>query len=192
MPGHAGLATNELADGYAKEATAEAIEQGVRPTYISIVKHRIKKSTMKKGQRAWCLQDNKRSLHTICPSILARRLNSGFSTKSQDSTLIKGHHGNNRLNQHMFRIGLSETHFCKCEDAQTAAHILVDCQLHSANREDMLNVTELSFVRHNLPYPEQSLNLSLLWLQLFITAVTSSSVRCTSFYAIQMSNFKWS
>ncbi len=31
MPGYAGLAANELADGYAMEATAEAILLGERP-----------------------------------------------------------------------------------------------------------------------------------------------------------------
>ncbi len=62
--------------------------------------------------------------------------------------------GNNRLNEHMFRIGLAETHFCECWETQTVAHILMDCQLHSANRETMLDVIELSFIRYNLPHPE--------------------------------------
>ncbi len=43
-----------------------------------------------------------------------------------------------------------------------AAHILMDCQLYSANTEAMINVIELSFVRHNTPYLERSLNLSSL------------------------------
>ncbi len=50
MHRHAGLAENELADGYAKEAAAEVMELDVSPTYISIVKIKIKKSTMKKWQ----------------------------------------------------------------------------------------------------------------------------------------------
>ncbi len=36
MPGHAGLDANELTDGYAKEATAEAIELGVRPISVHL------------------------------------------------------------------------------------------------------------------------------------------------------------
>ncbi len=99
---------------------------------------------------------------TICPSVPARRLNSGGITKSQDNAWISVITCNNRLKEHMFRIGLAETSFCECWEVQTAAHILVDYQLYSANREAMLSVIELSSVRHNLPYQERSLNLSSL------------------------------
>ncbi len=64
---------NKLVDGYAKEAAAEAMELDTSPTSLSVVKDQIKKSTLKKCQRAWRLPDNERSLHTICPSVLVRR-----------------------------------------------------------------------------------------------------------------------
>ncbi len=65
----------------------------------------------------------------------------------------------------MFRIGLSETCLCECGEAQTAAHVLMQCQLYSADRETMLSVIELSFVKHNLPIHERTLNL---WPELSI------------------------
>ncbi len=46
----------------------------------------------------------------------------------------------------MFRIGLTETRLCECGEAQTAAHVLMNFLLYSANRETTLNVIELSFV----------------------------------------------
>ncbi len=38
-PGHAGLAANELMDGYAKEALAEAMELDASPTSLSVIKN---------------------------------------------------------------------------------------------------------------------------------------------------------
>ncbi len=146
-------------DGYAKEATAEAMELDASPTYLSVVKNQIKKSTLKKWQRAWCLPDNKKSLHTLCPSVPLRRLKSSYSTKSQNSTWIRVITEHNRLNDHMFRIGLSETRLCQCGEAHTAAQVLMDCHLYSADREAMLHVIELSVVKCNLPIHEQTLNL---------------------------------
>ncbi len=158
VPGHAVLAqaAKELVDGYAKEAAAEAMELNASPTSLSVVKNQIKKSTLKKWQRAWRLPENKRSLHTICPSVPVRRLKSSSSTKSQDSTWIRVIMEHNRLNDHMFRIRLSETRLCECGEAQTAAHVLIDCHLYSADREAMLCVIELSFVKCNLPIQAHS------------------------------------
>ncbi len=62
-----------------------------------------------------------------------------------------------------------ETHLCECGEAQTAAHILIDCHLYCTDRETMLCVIELSFVKCNLPIHDRTLNLSsLLWPELSI------------------------
>ncbi len=168
VPGHAGLAAKELMDGYGKEATAEAMELDTSPTFLSVIKNQIKKSMLKKWQRAWRLLDNKGFLHTICPSVPVRRLKSSSSTKSEDSTWIRVITEHNRLNIHMFRIRLSETRLCECRKAQTDAHVLMNCQLYSADRETMLNVIE-PFVKYNLPIHKRTLNLSsLLWPELSI------------------------
>ncbi len=47
-------------------------------------------------------------------------------------------------------------------EAQTAAHVLMDCHLYSDDRETMLGVIELSFVKCNLDIHERTLNLSSL------------------------------
>ncbi len=153
------------------------MELDASPTFLSVVKNQIKKSTLKKWQRAWRLPDNKRSLNTICPSVPVRRLKSSSSTKSQDSTWIRVITEHNRLNDHMFRIGLSETRLCECGEAQTAAHVLMDCHLDSADREAMLGVIKLSFVKCNLPIHERTLNLSsLLWPELYINQCSQTVI----------------
>ncbi len=92
--------------------------------------------------------DNKRSLHTICPSVPIRRLKSSSNTKFQDSILIRVlfvwvQGGTNTSSWNANRIQLIERH--------------------------LLNVIELSFVKHNLHIHERTLNLpSLLWPELSI------------------------
>ncbi len=86
-----------------------------------------------------------------------------------EGTWIKVITEHNRLNDHMFRIELSETRLCECGEAQRAAHVLMDCHLYSADREVMMGVIELSFVKCNLPIHEWTFNLSsLLWPELSI------------------------
>ncbi len=80
---------------------------------------------------------------------------------SQDSTWIRVIIEHNRLNDHMLMIGLSETCLCEREKAQTAAHDVMVCHLNSADRETMLGVIKLSFVKFNLPIHERKLNLQL-------------------------------
>ncbi len=122
-------------------------------------------------------EGNKRSLHTICPSVPVRRLKSSYSTKSQDSTWIRVITEHNRLNDHMFRIGLSETRLCECGEAQTVAHALMDCHLYSTDREVMLGVIELSFIKCNLSIHERTLNLSsILWPELSINQCSQTII----------------
>ncbi len=91
----------------------------------------------------------------------------------------------NRLNDHMFRVGLSETRLCECGEAETAVHVLMDCHLYSADRETMLGVIELCFVKCNVPIHERALNQSsLLWPELSInqcSQIIISEVHKTSF-----------
>ncbi len=103
------------------------MELGVSPTSISIIKKTKSRSLpWRNGSEPGSYLITEVHLiakfHTICPSIPARRLNSGVSTKSQAITWIIVITGNNRLKEHMFRIGLTETCFCEWEEVQTAAH----------------------------------------------------------------------
>ncbi len=91
----------------------------------------------------------------------------------------------NRLNNHMFRIELSETRLWECGEAQTAGHVLMDCHLHSADRETMLGLIKLSFVKYNLPIHERTIYLSsLLWPELSINQCSQKIINAVHTFLI--------
>ncbi len=68
-------------------------------------------------------------------------------------------------------------HLCECWEAQTAAHVLMDCHLYSADREAMLGVIELSFIKCNLPIHEWTLDLSsVMWPELPINQCSQTII----------------
>ncbi len=95
-----------------------------------------------------------------------------------ESKLIRVLSGHSRLNNHMHRLALADDPCCECGPArQTVSHIRMDCPLLSTQRQHMINVIEIMYVRENISAWERQLHLNTLLSPHHSQASTRTAVR---------------
>ncbi len=153
IPGHAGIAANDLADAAAKSAAEEAqawtIEQDVSDTTMESAKKQLKLDLVNIWQRQWDVQTQGRYTHNILPVVklnrfkifqqsnVLRQADARLNRLLSGNTLLKAHHLSQALNR---RAGSQ----CECGRApQDAEHYLLECHLFNNQRQTMLeSITE--------------------------------------------------
>ncbi len=84
-------------------------------------------------------------------------------SKDHEARLIRAKTGHNKLKAHLHKLNFVDTHMCDCgEDTQNIEHVIMHCPLHTVNRNEMINTTELEYVRSNTPFHERQLNRTTL------------------------------
>ena len=157
IPGHAGIAANDLADAAAKSAAVEAqawtIEQDESETTMESAKKQLKLELVRIWQRQWDVQSEGRYTHNILPVVKLNRLkniqhgnvlrqaDARFNRLLSGNTLLKAHHLSQALNR---RAGSDASTQCECGRApQDAEHYLLECPLFNSERQIMLDtITE--------------------------------------------------
>ncbi len=143
IPGHAGIAANDLADAAAKSAAEEAqaltSEQDESETTMESAKKQLKLELVKIWQRQWDMQTEGRYTHNILPVVKLNRLKNvqhGKVLRQADARLNRLLSGNTLLKAHRLsqainrRAGTDASTQCECGRApQDAEHYLLECPL---------------------------------------------------------------
>ena len=138
---------NEAADELARAATEfgssdndvlPGLLRNDLPGSVSATKQYIKLNTKKDTVRWWRRSERYKKIRAIDPSLPSKTYieNTGELSRSQTSLLTQLRTGHVPLNQHLHRIGRSDTPYCQhCPDAvENVAHLLLFCRRHAHHR----------------------------------------------------------
>ena len=125
IPAHCGIEGNERADSLAKEGSQ--LEQIERDLMYSEVKTIIKNSMKNKWKESHPEFNRQDGVHQL--------------DRRGQTTIFRLRAGHNRLRHHMNRVfKVGETNLCSCgEAAETAEHVLQNCQTYDALRQSIWN-----------------------------------------------------
>ena len=125
IPAHCGIEGNERADSLAKEGSQ--LEQIERDLMYSEVKTIIKNSMNNKWKESHPEFNRQDGVHQL--------------DRRGQTTIFRLRTGYNRLRHHMNRVfKVGETNLCSCgEAAETAEHVLQNCQTYDALRQSIWN-----------------------------------------------------
>ncbi|KAK3766526.1 hypothetical protein RRG08_056456 [Elysia crispata] len=125
IPAHCGIEGNERADSLAKEGSQ--LEQIERDLMCSEVKTIIKNSMKNKWKESHPEFNRQDGVHQL--------------DRRGQTTIFRLRTGHNRLRHHMNRVfKVGETNLCSCgEAAETAEHVLQNCQTYDALRQSIWN-----------------------------------------------------
>ena len=122
IPSHCGIAGNESADVLAKEGSAK--EQIYQPLSFQEVKTIIQRKSAVDWKTNTGYDYGKDSLKDL--------------SRTDQVIIFRLRTGHCRLNKHLYRLGISQTALCQCQQAeQTPEHILQDCPLLGELRINM-------------------------------------------------------
>ncbi len=167
VAGHVGLAPNDLADHAAKEAAADARQDGnIEGDLLTFkeIKALIRKNTIDAWQRGWSLQDQGRFTHKLFSNVQTSLPKLSIPRKT-DIKLNRLRSGHTLLPEHAAKMGLSRTGSPQCQcgmDTGTIAHFLLHCSLHAPAREALISKIELAYISTNTPPHLRTLDVTTL------------------------------
>ncbi|GIX87730.1 uncharacterized protein CDAR_617151 [Caerostris darwini] len=125
---HVGLAGNEKADDYAKEATNIPCVNIITPISINYIKSILKKELMAEGQNNWTNSTKGRSVHDLFPKVSVDRIQGDFFLNQ----LITGHGALAKYRERFF----GKSAICQCgHQPEDTHHIVYECPLWSQMRQ---------------------------------------------------------
>jgi ribonuclease HI len=144
IAGHVGLQGNDYADDLAKEGAKAAASSDEIPRNISksVFKNEFRKHSVKSWQSIWEAEPEARHTFDIIPDIPVRTPSSPNNRKV-DVCLNRLLSGLARLQDHMYKIGLSTNNspICECgQERETVEHYIIRCSLHDIHRQHMHDI----------------------------------------------------
>lgn len=155
IPGHKGVAGNEIADAAAKEAAEgeektslkerlpSFLQDNELPDSISALKQWHQSDLNKKWSDTWKKSLRYTRASTIDPSMPSNKYIKLVSTlpRRQTSIITQLRTNHTLLNQHLHRIGKSESPYCPhCpEKIESVLHYLFDCPQYARERHILSN-----------------------------------------------------
>ena len=101
-------------------------------------------------QRQWDISERGRFLYDLKPNVNFTS-NFDFPTRQIYSQIAQLRTGFSKLNDYLYKIGVSESRQCKCGRSETIEHYLLHCELYFNEREAMrttlfkqVGITELT------------------------------------------------
>ena len=137
-PGHAEIQGNEEADRLAKEASKEAESMNEEDRTISHAefKQAAKAHSMTTWQKQWDVSEKGRFLHELKPKVTKKTI-LDFPDKKTYNQIAQLRTGYAKLNDYLFKIGVSDTKNCSCGEIETVEHYLINCEKYFNEREKM-------------------------------------------------------
>ncbi len=178
VAGHVDLPGNELADKHAKIAAEQAMNMTDDScTSVATVKGVIKRCMRNRWQRYWETIDTGREYYHHFPNVPTKRYKSCY-TRAEEVRYLRLITGNNRLNDHMYKLRFVESPMCVCEsEPETSEHVLLRCKLYDEPRQSMIDSIELHYVRQNTPYYERTLSFGTLIAPSHSSLATRSAIK---------------
>ncbi|GIY41486.1 uncharacterized protein CDAR_206861 [Caerostris darwini] len=119
---HVGLAGNEKADDYAKEATNIPGVNIITPITINAIKSFLKKELMAGWQNNWTNSTKGRNVHNLFPKVSVDRIQGDFFLNQ----LITGHGTLAKYQERFF----GKTAICQCgHHSENTRHVIYECPL---------------------------------------------------------------
>ncbi|MEW8548387.1 MAG: reverse transcriptase domain-containing protein [Candidatus Thiodiazotropha sp.] len=139
-PGHADIKGNEQADQMAKEAANEAKEMGEAElqavTTLGDVKAAAKESGSIKWQEMWEKAETGRHLYYYRPKV-GFKIKHSFQSAVGERIIAQLRTGYARLNEYLYKTGITDSNECMCGAIESVSHYLIDCPLYENEREIM-------------------------------------------------------
>ena len=137
-PGHADIQGNEEADRLAKEASKEAETMTDEDRTISQAefKQAAKAHSMITWQKQWEVSEKGRFLYDLKPKV-SKKTVFDFPDKKTYNQIAQLRTGYAKLNDYLYKIGVSETKNCRCGEIETVEHYLLSCENYFNERESM-------------------------------------------------------
>ena len=180
VAGHANLQPNELADQAAKLAARSAEDDTVSiSTSYNTVKGNIRRYVTNKWQKSWNMTSKHTGPHvySLYPKVPVLSYKSTHNRKVE-SRLLRIVTTHTALNEHMHRIGLSESPMCNCgTDRQTVEHVIMKCPLLHDERRELIFGMDYIYAKHNTPIWERNVDFQTLLLPDHTNKVTRIAIR---------------
>jgi hypothetical protein len=165
VPGHANVPGNDLADEHAKRAAQEAIQCPTGLCSLNTIKSHLRSKQNKLWQKAW---DKDSSVMRVTRPLINQSDLPIKITRSSEIKLNRLRLGHTHLRaetHRKFGPKYAETPECPCgHDIQTVDHVIFHCPTYHNNRDQMIETIETTYLKHQTPPQERTLNLqTLLW-----------------------------
>ena len=140
-PGHAEIQGNEEADRLAKEASKEAESMTEEDRTVSQAEFRqaAKAHSFTAWQKQWDVSEKGRFLYGLKPKV-SKKTVFDFPDKKSYNLIAQLRIGYARLNDYLFKIGVSQTRNCSCGEMETIEHYLLNCEKYFNERERMRTI----------------------------------------------------
>ena len=137
-PGHAEIKGNEEADRLAKEASKEAESMTEEDRTISQAEFRqaVKVHGLTAWQRQWDASEKGRFLYGLKPKVTMKTM-FDYPNKKLYNQIAQLRIGYAKLNDYLYKIGVSDTKNCSCGEIETIEHYLLECENYFDQRERM-------------------------------------------------------
>ena len=87
-------------------------------------------------QKQWYASEEGRFLYGLKPKVTQKAV-SDFPNKKLYSQIAQFRIGYARLNDYMYKVGVSDTRNCSCGEVETTEHYLLNCENFFSERERM-------------------------------------------------------
>ena len=140
-PEHAEIKANEEADRLAKEATKEAESMTGEDKTVpqAEFKQAAKAHSLTTWQKQWDLSKKERFLYGLKPKVTQKTV-FDFPNKTLYSQIAQLRIGYAKLNDYMYKVGVSDTRNCSCGEVETIEYYLLNCENYFGERERMRTV----------------------------------------------------
>ena len=139
--GHAEIKGNEEADRLAKEASKEAESMTDEDKTVSQAKFKqaAKAHSLTTWQKQWDVSEKGRFLYGLKPKVTQKTV-FDFPNKKLYRQIAQLRIGYVKLNDYMYKVGVSDTRICSCGEIETIEHYLLNCENYFNERERMRTV----------------------------------------------------
>ena len=97
-------------------------------------KQAAKAHSMTTWQKQWDVSDKGRFLHELKPKVTKKTI-LDFRDKKTYNQIAQLRTGYAKLNDYLFKIGVSDTKNCSCGEIETVEHYLINCEKYFNERE---------------------------------------------------------
>ncbi len=166
IPGHAGVAGNELADEYAKTGATHAKHMPhtalPNPLTHGDVTKEIRRGILSRWQQQWDRCDKAELLHYFHPQIPTTKYTS-TCCKLTEQRRLRLKSGFTHLNIELFKYKYTDSPNCPCNlSPETIEHVMLECPHYTEARDKMIRTIEMGYISSNCQPHLRTLDLRTL------------------------------